>query len=148
MPEPPEKDWKFYLQTFGPMVAGGLAMLSGNPGAAGMAYGATQMALSPLSKNPYDVQRQTALGGKAMFGSYPYYRQWEDKQRRLPQAPGGFWDPDSWVGGPLPAAGYIPPPPPPPPPTTMGAPLSFGLPAYTPVQFDSALVGAGSTAGQ
>ena len=88
-PPPPEKDWKYYLQQFGPILAGGAAMMgSSNPYAAGLAYGATQTALSALTDDPYKQQQQIAQGSTAMFGSYPYYQHYQKKNPSLPSAPG------------------------------------------------------------
>ena len=129
-PPPPEKDWKYYLQQFGPILAGGAAMMgSSNPYAAGLAYGATQTALSALTDDPYKQQQQIAQGSTAMFGSYPYYQHYQKKNPSLPSAPGQksgwskWWD--SWNEVPVGTAAHASPYPSPTGvnPTHVGSPM-------------------------
>ena len=101
-PPPPEKDWKYYLQTYAPIaVAGVVGVYSGNPAAAGLAYGATQTMLSPLTEDADKEQQQVAQGTQIMAGSYPYYHYYEQKNPSLPTASNaphtGWWS--SWEPG-------------------------------------------------
>jgi hypothetical protein len=135
------------LQQYGPLAVAGLtAVTSGNPYAPGMAYGLTQAALAPLTKDPYKQQQQVAQGTQAAFGSYPYYQHYGQKNPSLPSAPGQQSEWSKWWGSWQPG---LPPPQQAAQPSShfssfspgaLGQPLSLygpgGIPPYQPTQFN------------